>query len=91
MDALASVGRKGEAVFVSPSLPGVMAAVRAGLGVTVRTPLVEKEGVVLLEGPDWPPLPEVEIALHFNKSRATSRSTVFQMLRNILRESAQAS
>lgn len=86
LEALESAGRTWEAAFVSPSLPGVMAAVRAGLGVTVRTPLRQDEvGVTLLDGPDWPELPEVEIAMFIDHRSSSLDPAVTRTLEKVLR------
>ena len=55
----AGVGWSG--VFASPSFAGCMAAVRAGLGVTVIPRAMVPAGLVVQEG--WPGLAEAEIAL----------------------------
>jgi DNA-binding transcriptional LysR family regulator len=50
--------------YTSPSFAGTIAAVRAGLGVTVLPRAMLPEGLAAMEeAQGWPPLPEVEIAL----------------------------
>ena len=62
-DALDRAGMPWRVVYTSPSLSGVWAAVAAGLGVTVRTPLGLPADVSLL-GPDagLPALPGIRLA-----------------------------
>jgi DNA-binding transcriptional LysR family regulator len=64
IDSLTRAGLKWELVYTSPSLPGIRAAVRAGLGVTVRTPLTLEPDLRVL-GPEQglPALTRLEIAL----------------------------
>lgn len=59
--ALNSAGIAWEIVFSTPSLTGALAAVRAGIGVTVRTPRALSSGLDLYSG--LPPLPTLEVAL----------------------------
>lgn len=63
MDALDRAGIPWRVVYTSPSLAGVWAAVAAGLGVTVRTPLGLPADVRLL-GPETglPALPGIRLA-----------------------------
>jgi DNA-binding transcriptional LysR family regulator len=62
--ALDAAGLPWDIAYTSPSFAGTVAAVRAGLGVTVLPRTMVPEGLVGLEpGADWPALPEVEIAL----------------------------
>ncbi len=65
--ALAALDRAGQAwrvVVTSPSLSGLRAAVRAGLGVTVRTPLLLGDGLRLLDRrAGLPTLPDVSYDL----------------------------
>lgn len=63
--ALNDVGRKWEIVYTSPSLSGLRAAVQAGLGVTVRTPLLMAPGVAALpKSAGLPQLPVVDFGLY---------------------------
>lgn len=51
--------------FTSPSLPGLWAAVEAGLGVTVRTPLGLPDSLAIVEpGAGLPPLGSVPLEVH---------------------------
>jgi DNA-binding transcriptional LysR family regulator len=62
--ALDAAGLPWDIAYTSPSFAGTVAAVRAGLGVTVLPRTMVPEGLVALEArADWPGLPEVEIAL----------------------------
>jgi DNA-binding transcriptional LysR family regulator len=64
IESLTQAGLAWQVVYTSPSLPGIRAAVRAGLGVTVRTPLTLEPDLRVL-GPEQglPTLPRMEIAL----------------------------
>ncbi|MDX2104112.1 MAG: LysR family transcriptional regulator [Alphaproteobacteria bacterium] len=62
--ALEGVGRGWRVVYTSPSLAGIQAAVRAGLGVTILPRgLVPEDFTVLGRSHGLPPLPDAEIAL----------------------------
>jgi DNA-binding transcriptional LysR family regulator len=60
--ALDAAGLPWDIAYTSPSFAGTVAAVRAGLGVTVLPRTMVPEGLVGLDR-GWPALPEVEIAL----------------------------
>jgi DNA-binding transcriptional LysR family regulator len=60
--ALDAAGTDWDIAYTSPSFAGTIAAVRAGLGVTVLPRAMVPEGLAALEA-EWPSLPEVEIAL----------------------------
>lgn len=63
--ALDTAGIPWRIVYTSPSLPGVMAAVRGGLGVTVRTQYALTEGTrVMTRSQGVPKLPSIAMALH---------------------------
>jgi len=64
LHALDRAGIPWRIAFSSPSLGGVWAAVAAGLGVTVRTPLGLPPGLQALEQPGLPPLPVIGLRLH---------------------------
>ena len=63
--SLDAAGRPRRIVYTSPSLAGLQAAVKAGLGVTVLPREMVPPGLVLL-GPEHglPPVPDAEIALY---------------------------
>jgi DNA-binding transcriptional LysR family regulator len=64
LTALEACGRSYRIGFTSPSLAGLHAALRAGLGVTVLPQeMVPADMVVLGAGDGLPPLPDAEIAL----------------------------
>lgn len=71
ISALTAVGRPFRIAFTSPSLPGLMAAVSARLGVTVRSPRALRPDLVLVNDADMPELPEVEFALYGRAETAT--------------------
>lgn len=65
LDALNTTEREWEIVYTSPSLSGIRAAVRAGLGITVRTHLFVEEGVVDLGlTAQLPQLPDARFGLY---------------------------
>jgi DNA-binding transcriptional LysR family regulator len=62
--ALDAQGLPWAAVYTSPSFAGCVAAVRAGLGVSVMPRSMVPEGVAALDpGDGWPDLPDAEMAL----------------------------
>jgi len=64
VNALDSAGLPWDIAYTSPSFAGTLAAVRAGLGVSVLPRAMVPEGFAALDrGQGWPSLPEVEIAL----------------------------
>lgn len=64
--AIDGAGLQLRVVFQSPSLAGLWSAVNAGLGITIRTPLVVPQGLVQLKprSSGLPPLPHVEFAMY---------------------------
>jgi DNA-binding transcriptional LysR family regulator len=65
LEALESVGRPWRVAYTSTGLAGLLAAVRAGLAITVLTPSMLGPGLRALgEAEGLPPLPAVDIALH---------------------------
>lgn len=81
--ALDAVGRPWRIVLSTPSLAGIRAAVRAGLGVGVRTERWLEPDIRVLDK-ELPPLPEVDLALI---SAADTGEEVVERLRLALRES----
>jgi DNA-binding transcriptional LysR family regulator len=65
-DALAASALTGRVVFQSLSLAGLWASVAAGLGVTIRTPLLIPAGLTALtpKASGLPALPKIEFALY---------------------------
>jgi DNA-binding transcriptional LysR family regulator len=65
IDSLDAQGTPWRVTFTSPSLYGLLAAVEAGLGVTVRTPLGMPPALAVV-GPrlGLPPLHSVDVSLH---------------------------
>jgi len=65
LDALEAVGRPWRIAYTSPSLAGVQAAVRAGLGVTILPKDMLLDGFTIVDAEfDLPVLMRTEIALH---------------------------
>ena len=75
--ALDRMGKAWNIGYTSPSYSGIVAAVRAGLGVTVLAQSTVPSGVRILTGrDDFPPLRSVEVRLHHAErrlSKAVSR------------------
>jgi DNA-binding transcriptional LysR family regulator len=64
VNALDAAGLPWDIAYTSPSFAGTLAAVRAGLGVTVLPRAMVPEGFAAFgAGQGWPSLPEVEMAL----------------------------
>ncbi|WP_448206396.1 LysR substrate-binding domain-containing protein [Azospirillum sp. sgz302134] len=61
--ALEAAGRTWRMAVTTPSLSGLKAAVRAGLGVTCRTSALSGEGIAAIPAGMLPPLPGVSYAL----------------------------
>ncbi len=63
--ALETIGRRWRVVLTSPSSEGLLAAVRAGLGITIMSKSMVPDGLKLLEVEHGlPTLPDTEIALY---------------------------
>lgn len=79
--ALDGAGRPWRIVYTSPSLAGVRAAVRAGLGVTCRTDALAGDGLRAL-GPEdgLPPLPEARFALTGRPSPSAAAGRLAEIL-----------
>jgi len=70
--ALDRAGIGWKIAYTSPSFAGSVAAVKAGLGVTVLPATMVPDGLMTLEpGRDWPPLPDAEICL-LSRPRASA-------------------
>lgn len=82
LGALDAIGRRWHIALSTPTLSGIRAAVRAGLGVGVRTDRwLEPDFRILRE--ELPPLPPVELAMI---SASGTDEMVVQRLRSALRE-----
>ncbi len=81
LSALDSIGRSWRIVLSTPSLAGIRAGVRAGLGVCVRSERWLEEDFCILEK-GLPPLPDVELAI---LSGVNTGETVVERLRIALR------
>ena len=76
LEALESAGRPWRVAYTSTGLAGLLAAVRAGLAVTVLTPSMFEPGLRALgEAEGLPPLPAVDIALHRAPGRPSESAT----------------
>lgn len=84
--ALNAAGRAFRIAFTSPSLPGLLAAVGAGVGVTVRTARARRADMVSVTGLGTAPLPCVDFALY---GRAESLSPALELAREVMREELQ--
>jgi DNA-binding transcriptional LysR family regulator len=66
--ALTAAGRPWRITFTSPSLSGLWAAVEAGLGITIRTPLGLPPSLAILDSSTaLPALPSATIVMHTSK------------------------
>ena len=81
LDALDRIDRPWRIVLSTPSLSGMRAALRAGLGVGVRTERWLEPDLQVLGG-NLPPLPDVELAL---LTTANADSQMIERLRAVLR------
>jgi DNA-binding transcriptional LysR family regulator len=78
--ALDAAGLPWTVVFTSPSLAGLWAAVEAGLGVTVRTPLGMPRRLRALRGAGLPPLPTVGLWLSTSGAQHTVAAEGLQQI-----------
>jgi DNA-binding transcriptional LysR family regulator len=83
LGTLDSIGRPWRIALSTPSLAGMRAAIRAGLGIGVRTDRWLEPDLEILDG-GLPPLPDVELAL---VSGANTGEQVVERLRTALRNS----
>lgn len=81
--ALNAAGRPFRIAFTSPSLPGLMAAVGAGIGVTVRSPRALRPDLAIVADLDRAALPDVEFMLY---GRPGARPPALQKVEEILLE-----
>jgi DNA-binding transcriptional LysR family regulator len=67
IEALSKAGLTWEIAFTSPSLSGLWAATRAGIGITVRSSYWVPAGLQMFdrEGTDLPDLGETDVAIHY--------------------------
>ena len=92
--ALEAAGLSSRVVFQSPSLAGLWSAVAAGLGVTIRTPLLIPGGLSALKpkSSGLPALPKVEFAMHMAKtSTEPGLSHIAEVLVDTLEASVRSS
>lgn len=82
LSALDAIGRSWRIVLTTPSLAGIRAAVRAGLGVGVRTERWLESDLKIVDD-ILPPLPDVEVAL---VSASNTNEQVVARLRSALLE-----
>lgn len=81
--ALNAAGRPFRIAFTSPSLPGLMAAVGAGIGVTVRSPRALRPDLAVVADLDRATLPDVEFMVY---GRPGPRPPALQKVEEILQE-----
>lgn len=82
LSALEAQGTTWRLAFVSPSLPGLWAAVDAGLGIAMRTAIALPSTVNFLQHSDsgLPALPPVSLSLHKSGARLSSAATALAAL-----------
>lgn len=81
LDALDAINRPWRIVLSTPSLSGMRAALRAGLGIGVRTEHWLEPDLRILDG-ELPPLPDVELVL---LTAANADEHVVEKLQTVLR------
>lgn len=81
--ALTAAGRAFRIAFTSPSLPGLMAAVGAGLGVTVRSPRSLRHDLAVVNDLGTARLSDMEFVLY---SRPAGRTAALAKVEEILSE-----
>jgi DNA-binding transcriptional LysR family regulator len=89
LDSLQSVGRSWRAAMTSPSLPGLWAAVSAGLGLTPRTLIGKPEDVQIIDL-GLPPLGDMPVVLHRRRNLRAPNAVRFaevteELVNNYLR------
>jgi DNA-binding transcriptional LysR family regulator len=82
--ALMAAGRPWRLTFTSPSLSGLWAAVEAGLGITIRTPLGLPPTLAPLDA--WPALPRLPSATVFMHVSKGVQSPIIAILGEILED-----
>lgn len=83
ISALNTASRPFRIAFTSPSLPGLMAAVGAGIGVTVRSPRALRPDLAVVADLDRATLPDVEFMVY---GRPGARPPALQKVEEILQE-----
>ncbi len=63
--------------LTSSSYSAVCAAISTGMGITALARSVVPHGLQVLEDADLPPLPDVDLAMHFDASRSNPASRTF--------------
>jgi DNA-binding transcriptional LysR family regulator len=87
--ALDQAGMAWRIAFSSPSLPGLWAAVEAGLGVTLRTPIALPDQLRALPGTaGLPPVPAPSLQACLHDAGRTLEPAVLQ-LRSIIRQTLE--
>jgi DNA-binding transcriptional LysR family regulator len=76
LDSLQDAGRPWRAAMTSPSLPGLWAAVSAGLGLTARTLIGMPEDVQIIDL-GLPPLGDMPVVLHRRRNLRTPNAMRF--------------
>jgi len=73
IQALNQAGKPWHVVYCSDSLSGLKAAIEAGIGISSLSEQTAHEGMPILdETTGLPPLPQVEVGLHYRKDRPSS-------------------
>lgn len=87
IDALEQAGIKWRLVYTSPSYAGKMAAVKAGLGITMIQETLIPDYLTPLDNPSLPSLEEIPVSLlkkqHDNKSIASLEYFLLKKLRSL--------
>lgn len=83
ISAMNAAGRAFRVAFTSPSLPGLMAAVGAGIGVTVRSPRALRPDLAVVADLDRAALPDMELVLY---ARPGNRPPALSKVEEIMAE-----
>lgn len=83
ISALTAAGRAFRIALTSPSLPGVMAAAAAGLGLTVRSARALRPDLMMVSDLETPPLPHFEFAVY---GRSENRHAALAEVEQVIAE-----
>jgi DNA-binding transcriptional LysR family regulator len=89
IETLAQAGVSWRLSLTSPSLAAVWCGLRAGLGITIRTPLGIPAGLGIATGKRVPNLPNVDVVLHDGKNPSAAAEDFKRILVEVLRDTCQ--
>ena len=86
LELLERRGPKWRIALTTPSLPGVWAALRSGLGITIRTPHRVPAGIREVRKPfDLPPLPRVDLRMFVGNRLSPAAADLRDILAEVVR------